>query len=287
LVGLVGLAVIELLTFTVAVGILLAVRFREPERPVIPAGVAWWRSWAADAWFGFGYILRRRGLLGLLVTFSGVNLLIGLGGGLTLVIVLARTGGDEAAVGLVQGVGALGGVLGGILMSTWGGPRRRILGVLGGAVSLALSGRVLFAVSSSVPAWAASRAASNLFLPLVNGSNQAIWQVKVDPAQQGRVFGARRVFAQVTYPVGLLGAGLLVDDVFEPGVAAGTGWLWEAGQAILGGGAGTGAALLMGLTGILGVFVPLVAWAVPSIREVERRLPDAVPEEVEADVSSR
>lgn len=61
---------------------------------------------------------------------------------------------------------------------------------------------------------ARSRAYSPAYI--INGSNLAIWQSKVPPDVQGRVFAVRRLIAQVTSPLGVLIAGPLADFVFEP-----------------------------------------------------------------------
>lgn len=272
--GLHGVGVIDLATFVVAMTTLAVSRFQEPERQDIMAGPRL-RRWLADATFGFTYIWRRASLLALQLVFTVVNLLVGMGTGLVLALVLARTGQDEAAVGLVQGVGALGAVAGGILVSVWGGPRRRVAGLLGGAAANLVSGRLCFALVNFVPAWAFFNALGQAFIPLVNSSNQAIWQAKVGPEIQGRVFAARRVLGQVGYPIGLLGVGALVDRVFEPGIVAGQGLLWAAGRAVFGTGPGSGSALLMALTGLVGVVVTALACMLPVVRDLEERLPDA------------
>ena len=47
-------------------------------------------------------------------------------------MILLRTGNDSVSLGLVQSAGAIGGVVGGIAMSAWGGFKRRVHGVLAG-----------------------------------------------------------------------------------------------------------------------------------------------------------
>jgi hypothetical protein len=47
-------------------------------------------------------------------------------------MVLLRTGNDSVSLGLVQSAGAIGGIVGGVLMSAWGGFKRRVHGVLAG-----------------------------------------------------------------------------------------------------------------------------------------------------------
>ncbi|EIA39721.1 macrolide-efflux transmembrane protein [Thermus parvatiensis] len=109
-------------------------------------------------------------------------------------MVLAKTGMSEAALALVRSVAGLGGVVGRLLLSVWGGPKKRVHGVFLGMAfsSLALA---LMGVAEGPGAWATLAFLESLFIPIINGSNQAIWQAKVPPSVQGKVFAARRMIA--------------------------------------------------------------------------------------------
>jgi hypothetical protein len=112
-----------------------------------------------------------------------------------------------------------------------------------------------------------------LFLPIINGSNQAIWQAKVPPDVQGRVFATRLLIAQTSVPIAMLLAGPLADRVFEPGMAVGGSLATTFGQWV-GTGPGTGMALMFIISGILGVFVGLGGYGARVIRNAEDILPD-------------
>ncbi|HZW04205.1 MAG TPA: MFS transporter, partial [Anaerolineaceae bacterium] len=119
---------------------------------------------------------------------------------------------------------------------------------------------------SSVAAWAVASVIAYAFGPIINGSNQAIWQSKVAPDVQGRVFSVRRLIAQVTAPLGMLVAGPLADQVFEP--------FFRQPGTVLGGEAGAGMAVLIILSGALTALIGIAAYMVPHIRNVEALLPD-------------
>jgi hypothetical protein len=112
-----------------------------------------------------------------------------------------------------------------------------------------------------------------LAFPIINGSNQSIWQAKVAPDVQGRVFGARRVFAQISGPLGMVLAGPLADYLFEPAMQPGgalsdnLGWLFGVGP-------GAGMGVLVALTGVLGAAVGIIGYMVPAIYHAETILPD-------------
>jgi hypothetical protein len=112
-----------------------------------------------------------------------------------------------------------------------------------------------------------------LFLPIINGSNQAIWQAKVAPDVQGRVFATRLLIAQISIPLAMVLTGPLADWVFEPAMMSG-GSLSAVFGWLLGTGPGAGMALMFVITGILGALVGLVAYMIPVIRNAEDILPD-------------
>ena len=85
-----------------------------------------------DSLYGFRYILARRSLLGLQLVFTVINFTAAFGGVIAIPLILARTGNNAATLATVQSVAAVGGVVGGLLMSAWGGPKQRVRGVLWG-----------------------------------------------------------------------------------------------------------------------------------------------------------
>jgi len=108
---------------------------------------------------------------------------------------------------------------------------------------------------------------------LVNGSNQAIWQSKVAPDLQGRVFSARRLIAWITNPISPIIAGTLADFVLEPAARAGTG-LPAAFAWLVGTGPGSGMGLFIVFCGLVSASVGLVGYFAPAIYNAESILPD-------------
>jgi hypothetical protein len=167
----------------------------------------------------------------------------------------------------------VGGVVGGLVIAAWGGFKRRIHGVLLGLMLMSIFGEILIGVGQSIRVWAAGAFLAMFFMPLVNGSSQAIWQAKVSPDIQGKVFATRRLIAQISSPVAMIIGGRLADAVFEPAMASG-GAFAQFFQPLVGPGPGSGMAVLFVFSGILGVVVALIGYLVPVVREVETRLPD-------------
>ena len=58
---------------------------------------------------------------------------------------------------------------------------------------------------------------ASITVAVVNASNQTIWQAKVAPDVQGRVFSARRLIAWFTNPITPIIGGTLADFVLGTG----------------------------------------------------------------------
>jgi hypothetical protein len=116
-----------------------------------------------------------------------------------------------------------------------------------------------------------------LLLSICNASSQAIWQAKVAPDLQGRVFATRMMMALFATPLAYLLAGPLADRVFEP-IMAPDGALAESLGRLIGVGTGRGIGLIFILMGLLISFATAVAYLYPRIRHVEDELPDHVVE---------
>ena len=271
-IGIGGIMAIDIITFSLAVIAVLLVHIPQPgrSREGAEAGAGIWR----EAAYGFRYIWRRPSLLGLQASFFFSNLFSSIGIILLPAMILARTGNNETTLGLVQSALGIGGVVGGLLLSTWGGPQRRIHGLLLGFIGISLLGQSLLGIGQALPLWAAAGFFVGFFIPFINGSNQAIWQAKVAPDVQGRVFAARRIFAQVTIPLGFLLGGYMADGIFEPLMMNPSGVVARFFEPLVGSGPGAGMGLIFVITGLLGAAVGLAGYVIPVIRNAEDILPD-------------
>jgi hypothetical protein len=114
----------------------------------------------------------------------------------------------------------------------------------------------------------------SIFPVFVNGSSQAIWQAKVAPDIQGRVFAARRMIAWSMGPITPILAGLLADYVTEPAMQSQT-WMAQVFGPLVGTEPGSGMAVQFVVTGV--VYMAVVAFVfffVPVVRNLEDLLPD-------------
>ncbi len=270
--GLMPLFLIDVVTFVIAILAVLVVHMPQPAPEPRPEGGKRPSLWQ-DSLFGFRYIWQRPSLLGLQFAFTALNFISAFGGVLAVPMILARTGNNAASLATVQSIAAFGGIVGGLVMSTWGGPKRKVKGVLLGMSAESIFGPIVIGLSRAIPGWAAGSFMTQLFIPIINGSNQAIWQSKVPPAVQGRIFATRRMIAQISFPAAVLLAGPLADKVFEPAMSEG-GSLASLLGGLLGVGPGAGMSLMILLSGVLGVAIGLIGYSIPAVRNVEDILPD-------------
>lgn len=267
-----GVLLIDIVTFIVAICTLMLVRIPRPQ--VTAASIEAGGRMVRQIAFGFRYIVQRRGLLWLLLIYMGINLMAALTWfGVLNAMVLARSGGNELALATVQSAMGVGAVIGGILISTWGGPKKRIHGVLAYAGLSFLLGDMMFGIGQSVSVWATAAFVGSLFIPFIVTCDRTIWQLKVPPDVQGRVFAVTDMLRTMTMPVGYLLAGPMADRVFEPAMMPG-GALSPVFGSILGTGPGAGMGLMFMMTAILGMTISLSGYLIPAIRSVESDLPD-------------
>ncbi|MCP4356572.1 MAG: MFS transporter [Chloroflexi bacterium] len=281
-IGLRGIFLIDFVTFFFAVGSLLIVRIPQPkpsqaldEEEVKPSI---WR----EALFGFKYLRARTGLLGLLIFFAFVNFFLNFAA--VLLGPLLLTFGTAAALGTVQAVGGVGMLIGSISMSAWGGPAagRRVLAVLG-FVGVAAAGLIVAGVAAT--AWSVGLGFFILMftIPFGGGISQTLFQTKVAPDVQGRVFATRSMISRSMMPLAFLLAGFLADRVFEPLLREGGAWASGPIGQWVGVGPGRGIGLLFMMSGLTLVVVTIIASTHPRLRNLETELPDMLPEPEDED----
>lgn len=269
--GLQGVLILDLATFLVAVITLFSVSVpRLNADGVTRVAFSLWQDLRA----GLRYIQARPGLIGLFLLYAAINFIAALTYLSTLpTLILARSGGDEWALAVVQATIGGAAVISSSVVTLWGGPRRKIHGVLLGAAFSFLLGDLWFGVGRTLPVWMIGAICGAIVIPLIDSSNMAILQAKVTPAMQGRFFAFFHMARQSFIPVGYLLGGLLADRWLEPALSPGgvlaphLGWL-------VGTGPGAGIALMFVGAALLGSTVCIAAYLFPAVRNIEDDLAD-------------
>ena len=264
-----GILFIDFATFIFAVLTLLVVRLPGFEQSAGKSGRdSFWR----EVVYGWTYLRTRPGLMGLLGFFAVVNFVWAMLGAVLVPMMLGFTSADR--LGVIISIAGLGMLAGSLVMSGWGGPQRRINGVLGFELLSGIS-FVVMGLRPVVGLVALGAFMAHLSIAIASSCNQTLWQTKVEAKVQGRVFSTQRMATQAAAPLGFLAGGFLADKVFEPLLNIGGPLAASVGQ-IVGVGPGRGIALLLIALGLLKLSISLWGLLYPRIRLVEDELPDAV-----------
>jgi len=191
-----------------------------------------------------------------------------------LLIPLVVAFASEGAAGGVFSAAGIGLITGSVAVSAWGGPKRRVRGTM---TAIAVGGAfvMLCGVRPSVLLVAVCSVGLMAIVPVANTSSQVLWQLKVPPAMQGRVFSIRRMISQGISPIAILASGPLADRVFEPLLAEGGALAGNIGS-VIGVGPGRGVGFMFIVTGLMTVLLAAIGYLTPRIRNLETELPDYV-----------
>ncbi|MBZ5494592.1 MAG: MFS transporter [Acidobacteriia bacterium] len=262
-----GIIAIDFATFLFAIGTLFLMSVpmlpaKGPKRPILKE--------AHDGWM---YIMQRPGLVGLLLFFASINVTSSFAQMLFTPMILSFT--STAVLGTIMSIGGLGFLAGSVVMGTWGGPKRRIHGLLGFSLFYGI-GLILGGLQASALLITLSIFIVLFQLPIINGCSQAIWQMKVPLEMQGRVFSTRMMIAWSSTPLAFFLAGPLADHVFGP-MFLDHGYMESVGlTSTIGVGPGRGAAFLLILSGILALLITVGCYFNRHLRNIEDELPDAL-----------
>jgi Arabinose efflux permease len=292
-IGLQGLIVIDLCSYAFAVAGALATRIPQPvavktsDEDGPESGL---RAAMADAAFGFRYLADRRPLLLLVIYFSLVNFCLQFLSVLLGPLVIPI--GGSAGYGLAQTVIGLGSLAGGLVVSVWGGPKKRrmpwVVGGLGGsALGLGIVG-----LRPQLGLIALGLFAMMICLDLGGAIWSSVIQRKIEPGAMGRVNGARSILAGALMPFAYLLAGPLADKVFGPLFAAGGGAEGTFVARIVGVGPGRGIGFMLVASAALLALGSFAAAASPHIMRLDEEIPDAAtgtqePEPQDAETSAK
>lgn len=276
LIGATGVMVIDLFTFAVAMVVILLVHIPRPVQSAAGKAMDQESVWR-QSFAGMRYLWSKRMLFWLVVCATIANFLLNGALIFNTPYILTLTG-SESTLGVLLGIMGVGPLLGGIIMSVWGGTRPRIHTILPG---IALEGvfLALYGITRSPVTMGVSLFFLLFPIPFVNTAYMSLMQLKIPPDVQGRVFSAVVQLAMALNPVTYLIAGPLADKVFEP--AVGTASWWPVVEPLVGTREGSGMGLLMVIYGVVMIVAMLGAYSLPKMRSLEADLPDYVAEAVE------
>lgn len=266
--GLTGVLLVDLGSFAVALGVLLAARL--PAELTRPDRTDESPSLRSDLVHGWGFLTRHRPLLLLILFAAAYDLCFAFAAVLIRPLILGFT--SPATLGVLEFAGGAGMMAGSLVLGVWGGTRRKLDGIvlftgLGG-IALALHG-----LDASVPLIAVVAPLFLFTMPIVNGSIFTVLQLTVPTESLGRVSAAAQMVFQAAMPIGALLAGPLADAVFEPLLQPGGGLAGSVG-AVIGTGPGRGIAFAFVVIGVVLVLLAVAARLTTPLYRIEDDLPE-------------
>jgi DHA3 family macrolide efflux protein-like MFS transporter len=232
---------IDVVTAGLAIAPLLFVHVPQPQRNTCVAGTADGKStlWV-DMREGLRYVRHWPGLLAICTMAMLLNFSIHPAMSLMPILVTEHFGGGALQLGWMNSAWGIGALVGGLLLSAWGGFRRRIVTMLVGIVGLGAGVLVVgLTPATAFPLALAAFLLGAIMNSMCNGSAFALLQQVVAPEMQGRVFTLVLSLCSAMTPISLSIAGPAAD-------ALGIRTLYVVGGV---------SQMLMGLTGFL---VPVI-----------------------------
>lgn len=222
---------------------------------------------------GLQYIRQRPALMYLMGLFA-ITMFLLPGVAYSLVTPMVLTFASETTLGFIISSFGIGSMIGGIALGIWGGPQKRLPGILTAMTVVGLAAILIGWFQNAVIIGIGFFITGFGFV-FIMGLSRVIWQTKVDSHMLGRVFALQIAVGVLSQSAGVLLTGPLADHIFEPLLMSG-GVLVESLGLWIGTGAGRGMALMFIIVGISELVIVLSSLASPFIRQIEDGLPDPV-----------
>lgn len=189
-----------------------------------------------DVRAGLKYVIRWPGLMTVMVMAMLINLLVNPAFSFLPLLVTRQFKGGAVELGWLESGLGVGVIVGGLLLSVWGGFKRKVITSMSGLIGMG-AGITVIGLAGANGYWLAlaGMAMIGLMNPLVNGPLFAMLQTKVDPEMQGRIFMLVISGSGFMSPLGMLVAAPVAD------------WLGIQAWYLVGG----LACALMGISGFL------------------------------------
>jgi DHA3 family macrolide efflux protein-like MFS transporter len=235
-----GILAIDVFTAMFAIIPLFFLQVPQPVRTDLQADGSPKSTVWQDLLAGLKYVWGWPGLLLIGIMATVINFLLTPAFSLLPILVTKHFNGQAIQLATLESFSGIGFIVGGLVLSAWGGFKRRILTSLVGLFAMGAGCLVMGLLPPTAFVFAVG---TMLFLgilnPMVNGPLLAAVQAAVSPEMQGRVFTLINTMAAGMSPIGLIIAGPISDRM---GVQT---WF------IIGG-------LVTIVMGVAGIFIPAV-----------------------------
>ncbi|MCH5349531.1 MAG: MFS transporter [Oscillospiraceae bacterium] len=241
----------DLITFTVAfLSLLLFIKIPAVEEKAAE------ESFFSTVKSGLVYLKDNQGILWLIFFLAAINLIASVYDAALPAMLLSHKNGGETVLGAVNTCVGIATLAGSVLVTFMPAPKSRVRVICNTLLISMSTENFLLAFGKSPIIWCIGAILGWICIPIMNANMDVIFRTRIPPEMQGRVYSARNTMQFFTIPVGFFLGGLLVDNVFEPFMAAQS--VDSIFVRIFGSEKGSGAAFLFFVIGIAGVLVCLI-----------------------------
>ncbi len=207
-----GIMMIDVVTALIAVSPLLFVHIPMPEMTSVEVVTP--RAVLSDVRSGLRYVWNWPGMMIILCMAAVINFLLSPTGTLTPLLITRHFNGGAWHLSALESAWSLGMIGGGIILSVWGGFKRRILTSMVFLVFTGI-GALITGITPSSLFWlaVAGNIISGFANPLVNGPLFAMLQSRIAPEMQGRVFTLVGSLSGAMAPLGMAIAAPVADNL--------------------------------------------------------------------------
>lgn len=195
-------------------------------------------------------------ILHLILFMSGVNLVASAFDATLPGYVLPNPRGGQTVLGIVTSCSGIAMIIGSLIVSVLPKPRDRVKVVYLTMLFSLGSENFLLAFSREPILWCIGQIIGWILVPVMSANLDVIFRTTIPVELQGRVYACRNTLQFFTIPIGLFLGGFMVDQVCEPLMV--TYGDWSILTTLFGSGKGSGAALMMFILGVVGIFSCLI-----------------------------
>lgn len=182
-------------------------------------------------------------------------------------LILARTGNNEMAAGIISAFMAAGCLAASIMLTVMKLPKRKLSIMYVGSF-MCLTGITLFGMGRNVFQWCVIVFFGCFGAPIYSTYQTVILREKVSTSMQGRIFSLQGMITGMLSPVGYLTGALFADYVCEPFMQK-RGTVQQFLSVFLGSGKGSGIGLIFVAAGIIGIIFLIILSQNRAIKQLD------------------
>ena len=217
---------------------------------------------------GFLYLRRNQCIFIVIITMALLNFFSRLTyENILSPMILMRSANNSMALGIVNAIIGVGGILGGIIVSTGKVKVSSAKMIYISAILSFMLGDILMGVGRNVIAWSVAGLMASIPIPFINAGQMEIMYKNIPEDMQGRIFSVRNAIQFSTIPIAILLGGFLADSVFEPFMMLDNP-ITRFLKISVGEGAGSGMAVMFLCTGVLGTLFSIIFYNRKDIHDL-------------------